>query len=98
VLFRSIKSRKDEIKSLHIKKDSIKDKVEMQENFIDELENRSKENIENRKLKINNLLTENESYITQNSKIEEKIVTRTEDQEKVTGATGKLKKFGNLKF
>ena len=70
-----IKSRKDEIKSLHLKKDSIKDKVEMQENFIDELENRSKENIENRKLKINNLLTENESYITQNSKIEEKIVT-----------------------
>ena len=92
-----IKSRKDEIKSLHLKKDSIKDKVEMQENFIDELENRSKENIENRKLKINNLLTENESYITQNSKIEEKIVTHTEDQEKVTGATEKLKKFGNLK-
>ena len=92
-----IKSRKDEIKSLHLKKDSIKDKVEMQENFIDELENRSKENIENRKLKINNLLTENESYITQNSKIEEKIVAHTEDQEKVTGATEKLKKFGNLK-
>ena len=42
-----IKSKKEEIKSLHIRKDSIKDKVEMQENFIDELENRSKENIEN---------------------------------------------------
>ena len=65
-----IKSKKEEIKSLHIRKDSIKDKVEMQENFIDELENRSKENIENSKLKINNLLVENDSYILQNAKIE----------------------------
>ena len=41
-----IRMVREEVRTLDLKKESIGDKVKMQENFIEELENRSKENIE----------------------------------------------------
>ena len=40
-----IRQVKEDIKVLELKKESLIDKVKMQENFIDELETRGKENI-----------------------------------------------------
>ena len=37
------------LKCLDLKKESLQDKVKMQENFIDELENRAKKNIQIKK-------------------------------------------------
>jgi len=48
-----IRGVKEEIKVLSLKKESLNDKVRMQENFIEELETRSKKNIEEKKKKIN---------------------------------------------
>jgi DNA repair exonuclease SbcCD ATPase subunit len=92
-----IRQIKDEIKTLDLKKQSLKDKVEMQKNFIDELETRGKDNIKNRKSKINNLMSEVEVYMNQNSILEENVFSLNKNLKEVSDASVKLKKLGNLK-
>jgi DNA repair exonuclease SbcCD ATPase subunit len=92
-----IRLKKEQVKSLELKKDSLKDKVQMQENFIQELESRGKENINNHKEKIKVLEKEIEELSLFNSKIEENVFSLTKDQEEITGFADKLKKLGNLK-
>ena len=97
VIKEKIRQLRDEVKTLYLKKESLFDKVEMQKNFIGELENRGNANINANKEKITNLMNEVGDYIQQNSSLEESIIKRTKEQEEVTGATDKLRKLGNLK-
>jgi DNA repair exonuclease SbcCD ATPase subunit len=92
-----IRQTKDEVRTLDLKKESLSDKVEMQTNFIDEIEKRGKKNIEDRKTKISELDKEILLYMKENSVTEEDIFKYTKEQEHVIGATEKLKKLGNLK-
>jgi DNA repair exonuclease SbcCD ATPase subunit len=92
-----IRQQKEQIKSLDVKKESLKDKVLMQKNFIEQLESRGKDNINSNKQKITNLISEVDSYMLQNSITEENIFGYTKEQEEVIGATDKLRKLGNLK-
>ena len=92
-----IRREKEEVRTLDLKKESLSDKVEMQSNFIDEIEKRGKKNIEDRKNKISNLDEEILLYMKENSFTEEDIFKCTKEQECVTEATEKLKKLGNLK-
>ena len=59
----------------------------MQKNFIEELENRATQNIENNKTKVTQLLAEVDGYMSENSLTEESILGYTKEQECVTGAT-----------
>ena len=88
---------KEEIKVLTLKKESLNDKVSMQENFIAEIENRSKENIEENKKKMRSIGDEICVLMLQNEHTEDQVFGLTEEQEKVTGATEKLREFGNIK-
>jgi DNA repair exonuclease SbcCD ATPase subunit len=97
VIKEKIRSLKEEIKTLELKKESLLDKVKMQNNFIEELENRGKDNINNNNRKISDLMQEVERYMGENLLIEEDIFKHTERQELVTGAAEKLRKLGNLK-
>ena len=92
-----IRTKKDEIKSLELKKQNLKDKVEMQKSFIDELENRGNANINANKRKISDLDAEVGTYMTENAKTEEDIFKYTKEQEEVIGAAEKLGKLNNLK-
>ena len=92
-----IRQQKEQIKSLDLKKESLKDKVLMQKNFIEQLESRGKDNINANKQKITNLIAEVDAYMLQNSTTEESIFGYTKEQEEVIGATDKLRKLGNLK-
>jgi DNA repair exonuclease SbcCD ATPase subunit len=92
-----IKEQKEEIKSLNLKKDNLKDKISMQESFIEELENRGNANINANKEKIANLDKEVGIYMTENAKVEEEIIKYTKEQEEVIGADDKLVKLNNLK-
>ena len=97
ILKDKIRQVKEEVRTLDLKKESLSDKVEMQTNFIEEIEKRGKKNIQDRKTKISNLDTEILAYMKENSVTEEDIFKYTKEQEHVTGATEKLKKLGNLK-
>ena len=88
---------KEEIKTLELKKESLNDKVKMQKEFIEELENRGKDNICKNNKKIVDLMSEVDFYMKENSLAEEEVHKFTKEQEYVTGAQEKLRKLGNLK-
>ena len=92
-----IRDQKDEIKTLELTKDNIKDKVEMQRNFIEELETQGKQRIEEKREKIDTLMCEAEDYVHENELISDDVVDLTKEQEDVTGAKDKLKKLNTLK-
>ena len=92
-----IRSIREEIKVLELKKESLNDKVNMQEEFIDKIESRGKEDIEEKKKKSRDLGEEVGGLILENEHTEEEVGELTEEQEKVTGATEKLRTLGGLK-
>ncbi len=93
----TIKDKRDQTKSLNLKKDNLKDKMTMQENFIKELEEQSKENIQEKNDKIKVLSVEADTHIEHNQLIESNISDLIKEQEEVTGASQKLIKLNNLK-
>jgi DNA repair exonuclease SbcCD ATPase subunit len=92
-----IRTQKDQVKSLELRKENLKEKMKMQQNFIDELENRGNANISANKEKIAKLDGEVGIYLTENAKIEEDVFKYTNEQEEVVGAGDKLVKLNNLK-
>ena len=97
IIKETLKEKKNQVKSLDLKRETLKDKMKMQKNFIEELENRGKANIEANRKKVDKLLEEVDVYIEENEKTEEVVKSKTEEQEAVTGATKKLSKLNNLK-
>ena len=97
IIKETLKEKKNQVKSLDLKRETLKDKMKMQKNFIEELENRGKANIEANEQKVDKLLKEVDVYIEENEKTEEEVKVRTKKQEEVTGATQKLSKLNNLK-
>ena len=93
----NIRTKKDQIKSLDLKKETLKDKMKMQQDFIDELENRGHANINANKEKIAKLDDEVGIYMDENSKTEEEMHKFTKEQEEVIGAREKLSKLNNLR-
>ena len=92
-----IRQVKEEIKVLDLKKESLIDKVKMQENFIDELDSRGKKNIEGKELKIGELLVEENNLMLSNQIIEEDVFKLTKEIEGLDSAREKLRTLGNLK-
>ena len=97
VIKEKIRQIREEVKTLELKKESLFDKVEMQRNFIEELENRGNAKINDNQKKITNLDAEVDIYMRENSSLEESIFKYIKEQEEVTGAADKLRKLGNLK-
>jgi len=92
-----IKIVRDETRTLDLKKESLNDKVEMQNNWIKELESQSKGRIDDNQQKITTLFTESDDYVSVNEQLENNVSDLTKEQEAVTGATEKLRELGNLK-
>ena len=92
-----IRIKKEQVRSLKLKRENLQDKIKMQEKFITEIENRSKEDIKSKKEKINQLIIESDNCVNSNEELELEVSGLIEDQEKVTGADKKLRKLNNLK-
>ena len=97
VIKEKIRSVKETVKVLELKKESLIDKVKMQENFIDELENRGKKNIADKELKIQGLLNEENDLMNTCEGTNEELNSLEKNLEKHSGATEKLRTLGNLK-
>ena len=96
IIKEKIRQGKENIKVLSLKKESLTEKLTMQESFIDGLEKLGKESIEKKEKKVTELLAEVDIYMRDNSTVEENIFAYTKEQEYVTGATQKLRKLGQL--
>jgi DNA repair exonuclease SbcCD ATPase subunit len=97
VIKEKIRQLKEEIKTLELKKENLLDKVEMQKNFIEELENRGNANINANKEKIAKLDAEVGIYMDENIEISNKCQLSEKQLEEYIGSTDKLRKLGNLK-
>ena len=97
IIKEKIKESKDEIKTLNLKNESLSDKVNMQKEFIEELENRGKENIKDKEISIMSLTEETGLLMNDNAVIEEDVFKLQKEVEEYVGAKDKLKKLGNLK-
>jgi DNA repair exonuclease SbcCD ATPase subunit len=93
----NIRTKKEQIKSLDLKKDNLKDKMKMQKEFIEELENRGNANINANNEKIANLDDEVGDYMNTNEDLEGQIKTLQVDIEELQGVGDKLVKLNNLK-
>ena len=97
VIKEKIRSVKESVKVLELKKESLLEKVQMQENFIEEIESRGKENIKSKEVRISELLIEENNFMLSNQIIEEDVFKLTKELDDVNGATEKLRTLGNLK-
>ena len=97
IIKEKIRGIKDEVNVLSLKKESLNDKVAMQEKFINEIESQGKGRIKENREKITTLFTESDEYVSANEQLENNVFDLTKRQEEVTGATEKLRKLGNLK-
>ena len=97
IIKEKIRSQKEQVRSLDLKKDNLKDKMSMQKNFIKELEEQGKNSIEEKNDKIKVLAVEVDTHIEHNELKESDISELIKKQETVTGASEKLKKLNTLK-
>jgi len=97
ILKDNLKEKKSQVKSLDLKKETLKDKMKMQKDFIEELENRGNANINANREKITNLDKEVGVYMEENDKTNEQVEKLTTEQQKLTDAGKKLVKLNNLR-
>ena len=91
-----IRQNKEVIRSLDVKR-TAKDKVQMQEDFIENLEERGMEVINQKYAKIKTIDLEIDELSLKNRDLNKKIDGKTEEVESFNGATKKLRKLGTLR-
>ena len=92
-----IRSLKEQARTFELKRQSLKEKVEMQKEFIKQIEEKSQEDISYKEHKISTLLTEENSYMNRNIGINKEIEVLKGNLEKFGGYKEKLKEYGNIK-
>ena len=93
----TMRTKREEVRSLEASKDNIKEKLSMQENFIKELEEQGKENILDKEDKIKVLTVESDTHMEHNQILESNVSELLIEQEKVSGASKKLVKLNTLR-
>jgi DNA repair exonuclease SbcCD ATPase subunit len=97
LLKENMKEKKDQIKSLETKKLNLKEKIEMQQQFIEELEQRGNSNILEKNNKIDKCQREIDIYITDNTLNQKEMDLCVKEQEQCAGAKNTVVKLNNLK-
>jgi len=92
-----IRQNKETIRSLDIKKNAAKDKVEMQENFIEDLEARGMETINNKYEKIKEIDGDIDALMLKNRKLNHDLDEKQEEVSKFANANKKLRQLGSIK-
>ena len=97
ILKEKIRKVRDEVKTLDLKRDSLNDKVKMQETFIQDVETRGKEDIVKKEKKLDSLGDDICVYIMENERSDDLVFGLKEEQEKLTNTTSTLAKLNTLK-
>lgn len=91
-----IRELRDEIKEYGYKKENIEDKIKSQEELLEELVKRKKQNIKDKESKIKNIESQESLLILENSKIQKNIKDLTNDLENLSYEEDKLKRVEEL--
>ena len=92
-----LRENRDIVRTLELKKDNLKDKVEMQKNFIGELETRAEKNIHDKEKKVNTIALEIDELLTKNETLNSSLDSVQTQLKNVADAPDRLVKLGSLK-
>jgi len=92
-----IRVEKESINTLDLKKESLNDKVEMQEKFMNEIESQGKERIKDKEGKIKTLNIEVDTHIEHNQILQSKVEDTEKELKEVVGAGDKLVELNNYR-
>lgn len=92
-----IRSIREEVKTLDLKKESLMDKVDMQKNFIDKIESQSKEDVDSKNQKIDSLNKEVEKCFSESMEREDILSKLKEQLTEFENAQERLREYGNIK-
>ena len=92
-----IRGLKEQIRTLELKKESLTDKVEMQKNFIEQIEKKNKETIQNKERNISHLLNEENNLMNRNERLNDELKSTQKEIEEFSDSSKKLREFGNIK-
>tara|TARA_R100001443_G_scaffold60717_1_gene71047 strand:+ start:3347 stop:5059 length:1713 start_codon:yes stop_codon:yes gene_type:complete len=92
-----IRLLKDEIKTLELKKESLKDKVDMQRGFIKKIESQSKKDVDQKRTQINSLNTTIHQRYETSMALENSMIEKKEEMDKYTDASKRLREYGSIK-
>jgi DNA repair exonuclease SbcCD ATPase subunit len=93
----NIRSSKDVIKTLELKKDSLKDKVDMQKDFIRQIEETGQQGITSRKVKIDEVLEEISEIESKIEEVNALVQEKQSEIEDFIDASSKVRKLTNLR-
>jgi len=97
IIKEKIRNIRDEVKTLDLKKISLKDKVDMQKNFIEEISSQSKKTINQKVQTIAELDDEIEKFTKENAYLQEEASAQSDSMQHFLGAREKLKEYGSIK-
>ena len=92
-----IRLLKDEIKTLDLKKESLKDKVDMQKGFINKIESQTKNDIDKKKQLITSYEENIHNRYQDGFNLENQMQDLKNEMEKYSNATKRLRDFGGIK-
>ena len=97
VIKTKIKDSKDQIKILELKESATEEKIDMQQSFINELQERGQKQIDEKDLKIGDLTNQIDQVLEETKTIQNNLTDSTQNLELFSNPTEKLRKLGNLK-
>ena len=92
-----LRSKRDEVRTLELKKDSLIDKVSMQEDFIKTIEQTSHEDIKKKQSQIKKIAKEAKGYIDKNEKFSEELKTLDSKLLNLHDVRGSLQQLNTLR-
>jgi DNA repair exonuclease SbcCD ATPase subunit len=97
VIKTKIKDSKDQIKILELKESATEEKIDMQQSFINELQERGQKQIDEKDSKIIDLTNQIDQVVEETKTIQNDLTDSTKNLESFSNPTEKLRKLGNLK-
>ena len=97
ILKEQLRGHKDEVRTLELKKSNLNDKVQMQEEFIEELDKRGKESIIEKEKKVNTIALEIDELLKNNESLNNNLDSIQTQIKTVADAPERLQKLGSLK-
>ena len=93
----NLRENKETVRTLELKKDNLNDKVKMQEEFIEELENRGKKDIVEKEKKVNMIALDIDKLLKKNESLNNNLDSVQTQLKTVSDSPERLQKLGSLK-
>ncbi len=91
-----IREIKDDIRTVELKRESLKDKIKMQEEFINQIEKLGKKDITDKQETIKSIALEANEYINRNDELNEKLAAKDQDLLQYSDVSESLRQMGSL--